>query len=229
MNLTDCYQLLGLRLGASIEDIKGAYRRLARQYHPDVNPDDQSKEKFIAISAAYQTLLQLAQVADSGHTSTTSQPRVKVATSPSQKRAATQSSQTESATPTPPPSVPERPAVKVNVQVRQGTTQTPAVNLSPNEVVIKTSGFHQLQDLLKQKRFPRAVTLAEGLGQRLPQDPEVRQWQAIAYQQLGRDLIGKKQFEQARVYLKKALKTDPHNKSLWAEVENDFRHLEKMY
>jgi tetratricopeptide (TPR) repeat protein len=52
---------------------------------------------------------------------------------------------------------------------------------------------------------------------------------AIAYQRWGRYLIGEKQQDKARAYLKKALRTDPHNKSLWAEVERDFRRLEKIF
>jgi Tfp pilus assembly protein PilF len=36
------------------------------------------------------------------------------------------------------------------------------------------------------------------------------------------------QLDKARIYLKKALKTDPHNRSLWAEVERDFRRMEQM-
>ncbi|MCY7285838.1 MAG: J domain-containing protein, partial [Cyanobacteria bacterium CAN_BIN43] len=40
MDLADCYRLLGLRTGASYEAIKASYRRLARQYHPDANPQD---------------------------------------------------------------------------------------------------------------------------------------------------------------------------------------------
>ncbi|PLZ81405.1 molecular chaperone DnaJ, partial [Fischerella thermalis WC217] len=47
----------------------------------------------------------------------------------------------------------------------------------------------------------------------------VRQWQAIAYQIWGRVLIKENQPLKAKIYLKKALKTDPHNKALWNEVQ----------
>jgi molecular chaperone DnaJ len=51
------YDLLGLKKNASDKEIKQAYRRLARQYHPDVNPGDKSAEgKFKEINAAYEVL-----------------------------------------------------------------------------------------------------------------------------------------------------------------------------
>lgn len=52
--------------------------------------------------------------------------------------------------------------------------------------------------------------------------------QAIAYQRWGRHLTNERQLDKARIYLKKALRTDPHNRSLWAEVERDFHRLEQM-
>jgi molecular chaperone DnaJ len=53
----DFYELLGLQRGASAEDIKKAYRKLAMQYHPDRNPGDKSAEqKFKDISEAYDVL-----------------------------------------------------------------------------------------------------------------------------------------------------------------------------
>ncbi|MBI2845687.1 MAG: DnaJ domain-containing protein [Chloroflexi bacterium] len=57
MEYKDYYQTLGLSRGASDKDIKQAYRRLARQYHPDVNPGNQSsQEKFKEINEAYEVL-----------------------------------------------------------------------------------------------------------------------------------------------------------------------------
>jgi len=52
----DLYALLGVPQDADADTIKKAYRRLARQLHPDVNPDPETQEKFKEISRAYEIL-----------------------------------------------------------------------------------------------------------------------------------------------------------------------------
>ena len=53
----DYYDILGVKKSASAEDIRKAFRKLARKYHPDVNPGDKSaEEKFKAISEANDVL-----------------------------------------------------------------------------------------------------------------------------------------------------------------------------
>jgi curved DNA-binding protein CbpA len=204
MNLAACYRVLGLRSGASLEDVKLSYRRLARQLHPDANPGDQgSQDGFIQLNRAYSQLLaQLSLLEEASvlrrsavnRTVRTAQP-VRTAAPPAQSEAA--------------------PAHRS------------AIPLTDIDQHLKRQTYGQLQLLLRSQRFPRAIALIEGLAQRIPDDVEVRQWQAITYQRWARQLMRDKQFDKARVYLKKTLKTDPHNKTLWSEVEKEFQQLEQ--
>src|SRR6188474_966311 len=53
----DFYILLGIERGASLNDIKRAYKRLARRFHPDINPGDRlAAQQFRQIAEAYETL-----------------------------------------------------------------------------------------------------------------------------------------------------------------------------
>jgi molecular chaperone DnaJ len=54
--MSDHYATLGLSRGATSDEIKKAYRRLARELHPDVNPDPETQEKFKEVTAAYEVL-----------------------------------------------------------------------------------------------------------------------------------------------------------------------------
>lgn len=57
MEFKDYYKVLGVERGASEADIKSAYRKLARKYHPDVNPNNKKAEaQFKDINEAYQVL-----------------------------------------------------------------------------------------------------------------------------------------------------------------------------
>lgn len=209
MEIADCYRLLGLRAGASYEDIKASYRRLARLYHPDANPANpqQANEKFIQVTEAYRKLTSV--VPPSRQTRS--------------KDAATASSSEvgpRDRSPMPPPAPVNTPRKTPSVRI------TP--DLTPTDFQLKQESYEQLQQLLREQRFPRAIALIEGLSQRLPKDLEVRQWQAITYQRFGRFLIGMNQPEKAKPYLRKALRTDPHNKSLGYEVDRDFRRIKEM-
>jgi tetratricopeptide (TPR) repeat protein len=216
MDVADCYRLLGLRTGASYEAIKASYRRLARQYHPDANPHDldRAKDKFIQLTDAYKYLISVVPSQKAkpeprrAPNQPTSQPDIKVTVTPVRK-------------PDPQTARPKAHAGKA-----------PPVEFNPDlsftDRQLKESSYEQLQQFLRGQRYPRAIALVEGLAQRMPHDTEIRQWQAITYQRFGRHLIGQKEGEKARMYLKKALRTDPHNKSLWYEVDRDFRRLEQV-
>ena len=53
----DYYKSLGLDRNASKDDVKKAYRKLAKQYHPDKNPGNkQAEEKFKEVSEAYEAI-----------------------------------------------------------------------------------------------------------------------------------------------------------------------------
>lgn len=227
MNVSDCYRILGLRAGASVEDVKASYRRLVRQYHPDVNPhnQEQAKDRFIQLTEAYRILSQAVPAT----------PPVREPNFAEVRRQSRGVSTGESPQPTPAaPSPPAKASAAATTSSQEAVEKPPQrtyptleTDLSEADRKLKESAYSQLQQLLKTQRFPRAIALVEGLAQRLPEDLEVRQWQAITYQRWGRQLVTDQKFDKARIYLQKALKIDSRNRSLWTEVQRDLRRIEE--
>lgn len=226
MNLAPHYQTLGLRRGASLRDVKTAYRELARRFHPDINPGEQAVEQFIQINDAYTAIVEALQAASSHST-------VEAAYSPPQAidldslRLTLEELGIDGFEPPP-----AYAATSADPSEYSGAASPAVEPASPQvanrEESLKQEAYNQLKELLRQQKFPRAVALVEGLAQRMPSDLEVSQWQAIVYQRWGRRLIEQGQLQKARIYLKKALRTDPNNQSLWSEVNRDFWQLANL-
>src|SRR6056297_2286302 len=71
------YRTLGLPAGANIDQIKSAYRILAKKYHPDMTRDPGSGEEFRRISTAYKNLVAREQKSDFIHSTTARRPHRK--------------------------------------------------------------------------------------------------------------------------------------------------------
>ncbi len=212
-DLARCYQTLELTPDATEHEIKLAYRHLARRYHPDVNPGDPvAEDRFKQVSQAYRTLLAaLRQLPEDAYPEA-EQP---TATPAAQPPYPTDSSPGESG------------RVRFYVQ-NPKRAEPPAPVLSSEDHRLKLRILNQLYGLMKRGKWLQAIGIAESLADRFPSDPDICQWQALAYHRWARSLLERKQYAQARTFLKKALQTDPHNRKLWSEIEQDFKYMERQ-
>ena len=214
MKLVDCYRQLGLRDGATYDAVKTAYRKLARQYHPDANPGDaEAQEKFVRIAQAYETLM--AEIAPRPVTPESLGNEGLWTVRSTSVNFASSASRPQTSAATSDPAEPKDEAA---------ASEKPELTL---EQKLKQDIYTKLQTVLQAQRFPRAVALVEGLAQRLPEDAEVRQWQAITYQHWARQLCQTRQSDKARVYLRKALRVVPDNRKLTAELTAELERLEQ--
>jgi tetratricopeptide (TPR) repeat protein len=192
MKLEDYYRSLGLKPGASREQVKQAYRVLARQHHPDTTAhqatsnqtafnqtvsNQNTSDIFLTITIAYKHLL--------AHTAQSSNPN------------------------------------------RATNSDFAAFPKTP-ENLLKYNAYARLRDLFAQQRFASAIALVEAPTSKLPDDLEVQQWCAIAYQQQGRRLMRDRRYPQALRYLQKALVTNPTNRDLVTKLHQDLRSLNRQ-
>jgi tetratricopeptide (TPR) repeat protein len=190
-NLDKCYQLLGIRQGASLNELKTSYRSLARQWHPDLNPDNiEASHRFIVLSQAYQILL------------------AKISSHPA------------------PPVVRTTGSTRSTNSIHYTPQQTaPTPKPRTNKAELKRQLYGDLQSLLQQQQFLKAILIVEGLAQNFPQDNQICQWQGMIYSQFGCQLVKRRKFDQARIYLSKALKVDPDNQQLAKIVNLAFNRI----
>lgn len=230
LTVRDCYRLLEVSPGASATEIKRAYRRLARHYHPDSGSRSASAEKFAAVSQAYRALMERVARSNAVYSAMPPTAPEPVAPPPSQTPppappVAPPPPRATARNATPPP--PQTPPPRSGRVRRSAAAPSVQVNpaLSQFEQELKENAYRRLQGLFQSQRFPSAIALAEGLAQRLDRDEEVRQWLAIAYHRWGRELINRGQGSRAEMYLKKALNTDPRNRQLWLLVDHELQRL----
>ena len=215
MHLSECYRLLGVPRNATLDDIKVAYRRLARKYHPDVNQNDPTAtDKFRLVQEAYKMLK------DSDKEDLNKELFA--------KKASTNASPSQSAPPPPkaPPSKPQ-PHPKIKIEVKQVNNQVDPINSDP-ELKLKLDMLRRVQDLLKQKKYVVAIAVVEGMSERFPNSPEVIHWKAVTYHRWSSELILAGKLREAEIYLNKALNTDPKNRELSFEVKRDLERVQML-
>jgi hypothetical protein len=194
ITLEKSYALFGLNRSASIAEIKTSYRQMAKQLHPDLNPDDPTaRDRFYTLNQAYQLLLSARSVDRS----------VDVDASDNLDRSHRVG------------------AVRVNYVVDPP--------LSPPDLQLKQEVFENLEKLIRQDNFVKAVSVIDLLVRVVPGRPEILTKQSEIYFKYAQDLVNRRtQLTLARTYLKASLKIDPHNHQRWQAVERQFNRIERL-
>jgi tetratricopeptide (TPR) repeat protein len=229
MQLSECYRLLGLSRNASPEDVKVAYRRMARKYHPDVNQGDPAAaDKFRLVQEAYQILKDAANgVMPPPQPRASRTPAPSAPTPNSQPPTPTPKHATKTKPPTPNPQTPtQKTTPKIKIEIKEVRQKQDPIATDP-EVRLKIDMLGRLMELLKQKKYVVAIAIAEGLRERYKNAPEVIHWQAVTYQRRGSELLVAGKFKEAEAYLTKAMNTDPGNRELCFEVKRDLERLQR--
>jgi curved DNA-binding protein CbpA len=212
MHLSECYRLLGIPRNATLDDIKVAYRRLARKYHPDINQNDPSaSDKFRQVQEAYKMLKE----SDKGDLKDLS------------KEIFAKSQTQDGRSPIPKPQNPTPPPPKVKIEVKQVNNRIDPINSDP-ELKLKLDMLRRVQELLKQKKYIVAIAVVEGMNERYPDSPDVRHWQAVTYHRWSSELILKGKLREAEIYLNKALNIDSKNRELVFEVKRDLERVQQL-
>ncbi len=195
----DYYQVLGLTPEADTTQIKQAFRRLARRYHPDVAGPG-SLTRFQRISEAYHVLRDPAS-------------RQRFDLQWQAQRAPQRNPQRSQRQSTPHH---QDPQVVVNRRYsweREGQQQ-----------VIERS-VKEIKRILRSQLYTQAMSQAEALARQFPRSQEASHILALCYYRLGSTLLIEGDPQQARIYLNKALETEPHNRELAFEVRRDLARL----
>jgi curved DNA-binding protein CbpA len=226
------YQILDISPDATLEEIKRAYRRLARQHHPDVAGSD-AREQFLHIQAAYQILSDPTERRKfdlSFGVGLT--PKTAIPYNPVRKASATSTTAQS-----PPPSQAAPPAPR---PVRTSTTRSrprssdippprPAPPPPPEEPTIESyeQGTIAIRQSLSQHRYATATRLAEQLVDRFPHHPQSTHLLAVSYHYRGNELLYYKQYDLAELYLYEALKTAAHHdEALRVAIQRDLDRVD---
>lgn len=221
--------MLGLSRNASPEDVKVAYRRMARKYHPDVNQGDPAAaDKFRLVQEAYQILKDAANgVMPPPQPRASRTPAPSAPTPNSQPPTPTPKHATKTKPPTPNPQTPtQKTTPKIKIEIKEVRQKQDPIATDP-EVRLKIDMLGRLMELLKQKKYVVAIAIAEGLRERYKNAPEVIHWQAVTYQRRGSELLVAGKFKEAEAYLTKAMNTDPGNRELCFEVKRDLERMQR--